>query len=364
VPVVYRASGFDLPIVKRLAWHVQRVGSHLDRRILSTLLLVILMLIGSVALIVTLTEKEWTVAAFGKSLYWAANTVLGSGDPNYVTSPFGWILNWILILLGLTVLAVTTGVLVGLIVDIALKEGRGMGAAGYRGHTIICGWNSSARELVAELGRDEYETKVALLCPLDENPAGRNVHFVSGDPTNIADLERAGIRDAQSALVFPDDGTDLADMKSILVVLAIESTAPQVRTIAEVNNPQHVDHFHRAGADEVIVPSQLAAHLAARSALYPGLTDLVADIVSGGEGAELYRVQIPEAYVGLTVEDVAGRLLRDHRATLMALGRGGGSLVNPPHDEVIQPGDDALVVAQSVTSLRPMQLDTANAPAN
>jgi voltage-gated potassium channel len=364
VPVVYKATGLDLPVVRRLGWHARRVGSHLDRRILSTLLLVILLLIGSIALVVTLTEKDWTLAAFGESLYWAANTVLGSGDPSYVTSPFGWILNWLLILLGLTVLAVTTGVLVGLIVDIALKEGRGMGAAGYRGHTIVCGWNSSARELVAELANDEYGTKVALLCPLDENPAGAQVHFVSGDPTNVADLERAGLREAQCALIFPDDATDLADMRSILVVLAIESTAPQVRTIVEVNNPQHVDHFHRAGADEVIVPSQLAAHLAARSALYPGLTDLVADIVSGGEGAELYRIQIPEKYVGLTVDELATRLLREHRATLMAIGRGSGSLVNPPHDEVIQPGDDALVVAQSVTSLRPLQLDTATRPAN
>jgi len=358
VPLVYRATGLDLPIVRRLTWHADRIGSQLDRRILTSLLLVILLLVGSVALVVTISEKDWTFAAFGESLYWAANTVLGSGDPGYVVSPFGWILNWLLILLGLTVLAVATGVLVGLIVDIALKEGRGMGASGFSGHTIVCGWNSSARELVAELAGDEYGTKVALLCPLDSNPAGGSVHFVSGDPTVIADLERAGLREASVALVFPDDGTDVADMRSILIVLAIEATAPHVRTIVEVNNPQHVDHFARAGADEVIVPSQLAAHLAARSALYPGLTELVADIVSGGDGSELYRIQVP-AYIGLTVEAAATRLLREHRATLMALSRDGRSLVNPAPDEILQSGDGALVVAESVSSLQPLELGRA-----
>ena len=79
-------------------------------------------------------------------------------------------------------------------------------------------------------------------------------------------------------------------MKSILCVMAIESLAPQVRTVVEVNNPSHVEHFQRADADEILVSSQLVSRLMARSSLYPGLAGLVTDIVSGGEGSELYRV--------------------------------------------------------------------------
>ena len=35
-------------------------------------------------------------------------------------------------------------------------------------------------------------------------------------------------------------------MHSILTIMAIESMAPDVRTVAEVNNPRHVEHFRRA----------------------------------------------------------------------------------------------------------------------
>ncbi len=70
-------------------------------------------------------------------------------------------------------------------------------------------------------------------------------------------------------------------MRSILAVMAIESIAPEVRTVVEANNPMHVDHFRRADADEILVTSRLASRLLARSALYPGLTELVTDIVSG-----------------------------------------------------------------------------------
>ena len=127
-----------------------------------------------------------------------------------------------------------------------------------------------------------------------------------GDATNAEDLERAGIDDAAAALVFPVDPSDEADMHSILAVMAIESVAPGVRTVAEVNNPRHEPHFRRADVDELLVTSKVASHLLARSALYPGLTAIVTDIVSGGEGSELYRIAVPDDYVGLTIDEVGG----------------------------------------------------------
>ena len=110
-------------------------------------------------------------------------------------------------------------------------------------------------------------------------------------------------------------------MRSILTVMAIESIAPQVRTVVEVNNPHHVDHFRRANADEIMVTSRIASRLLARSSLYPGLAEIVTDIVSGGEGSELYRVSCPE-FIGLRRRALC-RLRAEHSATLLAIGRDG-----------------------------------------
>ena len=85
--------------------------------------------------------------------------------------------------------------------------------------------------------------------------------------------------------------------------MAIESVAPGVRTVAEVNNPRHEPHFVRANVDELLVTSKIASHLLARSALYPGLSAIVTDIVSGGEGSELYRITLPDEYIGLSIDD-------------------------------------------------------------
>ena len=145
-------------------------------------------------------------------------------------------------------------------------------------------------------------------------------------------------------------------MHSILAIMAIESIAPQVRTVAEVNNPKHEPHFVRAEVDELLVTSKVASRLLARSALYPGLSAIVTDIVSGGDGSELYRIALPDDYLGLPIDEVASRLRNDHHATLLSVNRGGRAFVNPPSDFVLQAGDDAIVVAEGLGTLAPLQI--------
>jgi voltage-gated potassium channel len=227
----------------------------------------------------------------------------------------------------------------------------------------VCGWNSTARELIAELQGDDYHTKIVLVHETDKNPAGSGVYFVNGDVTSADDLNRAGIGEAMAAVICPADNSNEADMRSILCVMAIESISPEVRTVVEVNNPAHVEHFRRAHADEIMVTSRIASRLLARSSLYPGLAELVTDIVSGGEGSELYRVNLPDSYIGHSIDDLSSKLRADHAATLLAIGRGGRAYVNPPPDFVLEIGDDALVVAESLGTLEPMDADYSDSPA-
>ena len=161
-----------------------------------------------------------------------------------------------------------------------------------------------------------------VIADVDKNPAGDGVYFVRGDATDEEDLERAGTcaRPPRPS-IFPEDASDGADMRSILTIMAIEHVAPGVRTVAEVNNPRHEPHFRRADVDELLVTSKIASHLLARSALYPGLTGIVTDIVSGGEGSELYRIE------------AAGRVLRpvDRRGRRAAAdGAPGDAAVRQP----------------------------------
>lgn len=353
------------PIVRRVAWHTRRVAGAVDRRFFVSLAEGAAAFVAIAALLVTLLEKPWSeglgsaVEWFGKSFNWAIFTILGQGDSGYVTSAGGFAVSWLLVLFGVAIVGTITGALVALVIDFLLKEGQGLGAAGYKDHIVVCGWNATARDLIEELRGDEYRARVVVIADRDKNPAGDGVYFVRGDTTSLEDLRRAGIEEAAAALVFPAEPTNEADMHSILTVMAIESAAPGVRTVAEVINPRHAEHFKRARVDEILVTSRLASRLLARSALYPGLTNLVTDIVSGGEGSELYRVELPESHLGLTIDEVSSRLRSEHRATLLAVSRGTQTFVNPSADLRLQAGDDLLVVAESLGTLAPLRPDRA-----
>jgi voltage-gated potassium channel len=347
------------PLLKRVAWHVKRVSGQFDRRFFLTLAEGIIAFVAIAAILITLLEKQLTLESLFDSFNWGIATVLGQGDSEFIKSPAGRPVGWLLILFGVAMLGLITGALVAMVIDFLLKEGQGLGASGYGDHIIVCGWNTTARDLIEELRGDDYKQKVVVLADLEKNPAGSGIYFVRGDSTNTDDLTRAGIQEASAALVFPADASDEADMHSILTIMAIESIAPAVRTVAEVNNPRHEPHFRRAEVDELLVTSKVASHLLARSALYPGLTGIITDIVSGGEGSELYRVRLPDDYIGHSIDEAATRLRLEHHATLLSVNRGGRAFVNPGADFRLEVGDDAVVVAESLGTLAPLVLRDA-----
>lgn len=348
---------FDSPFLRRVSWHVRRVAEKIDRRFFLSLFSGLVIILGLAALIAWFAETDHSVGEFGRAFYWAGATVLGLSEGGFVSGPVGWVIGWLLGLFGVAIVATITGALVGFVIDFLIKEGQGMGASGYREHIVVCGWNATARDLLNELLKDDYPAKVVLIHDAERSPAPDTAYFVRGNPTDESDLLRAGIEDAAAAIICPLDESDQADMASILTVLAIESIAPQVRTVVEVNNPDHVAHFRRANVDEIMVTSKLAAHLLARSALYPGLSELVTDIVSGGEGSELYRVMVPEEADGSSVTELGSRLRAEHRATLLAVVRDGVTVTNPEPDLRVTAEDDLVIVAESLGDLSPREPD-------
>lgn len=357
MPLRKTKSVVHVPFLTRLAYHLRRMRGVIGGRFLRPILIFLVSVIIVAAAIVNFLDLQEGFDTFPRNIYWALLTVLGQGDISYPDGPIGWVAHWFLAIVGVALLATITGAVVGFVIDFLLKEGQGMGASGYERHIVVCGWNATARDLINELQLDEYDARIVLLHDTDKNPAGDGVYFVRGDATNEEDLIRAGIPSAAAAIVCPADSSDDADMRSILVVLAIETMAPQVRTVVEVNNPRHVPHFRRASVDEVLVTPILASHLLARTAMYPGLSSVVTNMVSGGpEGSELYRVVLPDEWVDLSIDALAARIRANHQSTLLAIARGDSLMLNPRIDFELEKGDHVIVVAKTLKGLAPLTI--------
>lgn len=136
---------FAAPMLRRVRWHMRRIGGNLDKGFYRSLVVALTVVLALAAMAVTVFEKDVGIASFGESFYWALTTVIGAGDSGYVASPVGWVVSWLLNLFGVGIVAAMTGALVGFVIDFLLKEGQGMGAAGFSDHVVVCGWNATAR---------------------------------------------------------------------------------------------------------------------------------------------------------------------------------------------------------------------------
>ncbi|HEY8198345.1 MAG TPA: ion channel, partial [Candidatus Limnocylindrales bacterium] len=118
---------FEVPLVRRVAWHISRVRRSLDRRFFVALVSGLFVVVLVAALAITALEKPWTLESLGDAMYWSITTIFGQGDASFATSPGGWLVSWLLILFGVAILGTITGAFVALVIDFLLKEGQGMG---------------------------------------------------------------------------------------------------------------------------------------------------------------------------------------------------------------------------------------------
>ena len=146
-------------------------------------------------------------------------------------------------------------------------------------HVLVLGYGELTEPIL-----DELDDVPVLVVTPDADRAraldDREFDVLTGDPTDSETLLDAGI-DAARAVVAATD-SDAADA---LAVLTARGAAPDVRIVAAASDGDNVQKLREAGADAVISPTLLGAHLLALSALDGADTERLADQVLDETGA-------------------------------------------------------------------------------
>ena len=285
--------------------------------------------------------------------WWVTLTLLDVTDPDFFpTSAGGRLVGLFLTSLSTVLLWLFSAIVVSIVLDVVLKEGQGMGRTKHKNHIIICGWNETAEEIVAQLHSADSTKPVVVLASLEAKPVNYTwIDFLKGDPSNSRDLERANVMEADVAIVFPVMGENAADAQSLLTVLAIETLNRDVYSCVEVLDPKNRQHFARANVDEMFVRGELGAHLLARATLCKGLSAIISELLRWDEGNEFYKVVLEDYYpsmVGKTFDEALGYLRRRFNGILLGIERTTEReeiIIDPGEDRVLLRGDNAVVVS-------------------
>jgi voltage-gated potassium channel len=294
----------------------------------------IVLLGGATSLYLFEHRVNKTVNSMGDAIYWAiiSMTTTGYGDVTPST-PGGRVIAAIVVLSGLFLLSMVTATVASVFVEKKIREGKGLETVKFKDHIVLCGWNNNAEEAVEGLIRTVPGKKLHLVLvnelfeeeveSLKFKFQDNEFRFLRGDFTREDVLARANIAQARSAILLADTSgqhsLEQADERTILATLAIKSMAPEVKTCAELLNPENRQHLRRANVDEIVVRGEHIGNLLAGAATSPGLPRVISSLLSPEEENNLWKVEVPSRFVGRPVAELSAYFKKEHQALLIAL---------------------------------------------
>lgn len=165
------------------------------------------------------------------------------------------------IVFGITIFATAISVIAGPMIGGNLRRivRGGMSTVNRHNHYLIIGASPAAHSVHASLLRRGYPVTV-IVAPGISFPEAEGADFIVGDPSDVSTLRAAGAANARAVLALRDD-----DAENAFVVLAMRELAPNVRTVAMVNNERNLHRLRLLQPDMVFSPQMLAGELLARS---------------------------------------------------------------------------------------------------
>jgi len=282
-------------------------------------------------------------------------TTVGYGDFFPKTNAGRFLVGVPLLLLGIGLLGFMLSVLATALISAKNKELKGMSQANFARHVIVIHFPGVAKllRLFDELSHDPAIGRDARFVLIDrdleELPpelAKRNVLYVRGDPTRDETLKRAGIDGASHAIVLTrSPGDALSDALNVAVTLAIEARTKQVNTVVECVDPATDELLRKAGCDRIVCAGRFEALYVSQELLNPGVQEVIADLLSTGEGQQFYLTPVVAGAdaVFSSLQQVAAKA--GHIA--LGLRRNGVNHLNVVPGFKLAAGDAAITVGEA-----------------
>ena len=326
----------------------------------------------------------------GDAIWWA---FLRLTDPGYLGDDVG---NWqrfvstILTISGYvvfmgTLVAILTRWLIAKMTDLE----RGLTPVTLKNHIVVLGWTSQTLPLLVELlgssGRmrrflEKHDTSRLRLVVLSETASAAQVHELrtepgigrkarqiilrSGAAIQPDALQRVACLDA-SAVIVPSAAHEAgslvtSDVETVKALLSIAAQArhlgaPLPFVVAEIQDVRKHPVIERAypGEMEVVAGDATISRLMVQNILHPGLSEIYNELLTAGEGCEIY-IRGGESLAGLTLAELASQRSKAIvLGILTPIGKGWDVQMPASSDTLIAAGDRVVMLARDYAETEP-----------
>lgn len=359
---------------RRITFLSSILQSGIHEHFLLLLLITIVVLTGAIGISHAEAKANPELANFYQALWWSILSLV-AGEPIGMTpvTTLGKILTLLVMFGGMSVFAIFTGIISAFMVQRLRHstEVSEMNLELLEHHIIICGWNRAGRIIIEEFQTDPRYRKreILILAELEHESKlllnfgainREKIYFLSADYTNVNYLKKAGVENADIAILLADKSLPRSDQdrdaRTILAALTIEKLNPRIYTCVELLNRDNDSHIKMIGVEEIVVGDEYSGNIIAASARNLGIIPILDELLTSKYGNQFYKVPVPAPWLGKNVGEVTNLLKTQYGAILIALARSQlkKNLVNPPAEMQLEPEDQLVLIAQVFPKFTPV----------
>ncbi|MFH1064100.1 MAG: potassium channel protein [Candidatus Woesearchaeota archaeon] len=280
------------------------------------------------------------ISPYFQSVYWLVTTIttVGYGDVVPETIP-GKVVALAIMVLGMITMSLIISQVTSRIVSMNLGSMFGVTKTRKKIDCIICGWNPISESAFQEIKKPGMEIVVIDKENRPELAKAKDLHFMTGDPTNPDILRRANVMNAKNVVLAMEKDADV-----LLAIHVIRDLNPWINIVAKINNHEHVHIAESAGADQVVSPPSIGGRLLSLVADSPSVVDWVTRATSREKGSQLieYHVTKESPFAGKTISDARKQL--GDSAKIIGVDTAEGLEKIPGDDLRIESGNKLIMI--------------------
>jgi Trk K+ transport system NAD-binding subunit len=169
-----------------------------------------------------------------------------------------------------------------------------------------------------------------------------------GDPTDEEVLRKACIASSYNVIVLGDErNRELADARSILIVLAIKSISKKIHVCVEAMDVDNIASLKMARADHIISIPNLREKLLAQASLTHYVSHIYRELFDLDREQSIITISFRESFRGKTISELA-KMLYEKEMILIGLWdrRTEKVSLNPGRSYVVQEEDNLIILVK------------------
>lgn len=293
--------------IKKMVEFVTRASdSHpMFLRVAKIIFLLIALIISSSIVIIYLEKVSTggnTIKSFMDAIWWSIVTVttVGYGDvvPHSVE---GRIFAIFLILVGMVLFSLLTGLIASFFIEEKLKGDKGLKQIKNLRHIIICGWNDTSEIILQSIAETKNFNPLIVIVGSFNSEAFReiqskfpelNLKFVRGDYTQEVILERANVKQASQVVILANKGlqNESADDKTVIAATAVRFISESVPMTVQLLNRTNKSHLQQIKVDNIITNDEMGALLIVNNIMDSNFLNIYSHLIKKAESMQTRNI--------------------------------------------------------------------------